>query len=247
MPPNLACLNNIRVVLMHTSHPGNIGSSARAMKNMGLSHLVLVQPKHFPDPQADALASGANDILENAQVVHSLEEALADCHFAVALTARWREFSLPFSDARQAAATLTSATQAGKVALVFGTEMSGLENADILRCQHICHIPTNPDYSSLNLAQAVQLLAYEIRMAAGLGLAERPFAPAEKAQIAEIEYFYTHLEKTLIEIGFLNPDAPRRLMPRLRRLFGRAGLEKMEVDILRGILTKVDQINKTAN
>lgn len=236
----LQLLSRIRIVLCQTSHPGNIGSTARAMKTMGISQLVLVRPRQFPAPEALALAAGATDILDAARVVDTLEEALAGCRVALALSARRRELSLPCCDSRAGAAQLLDEAVHGDVALVFGTEMSGLSNEEVLRCHGLVQIAANPDYSSLNLAQAVQVLCYELRMQAGASLpAAATDTALERASADDIERFYSHLQETLIHIGFLNPARPRRLMPRLRRLFGRGGLEKMEVDILRGILRAV--------
>jgi tRNA/rRNA methyltransferase len=228
-------LANIRIVLCQTSHPGNIGAAARAMKTMGLQQLVLVRPKKFPHPEAEAMASGATDILEQARVCDTLEEALAGCVLAVGLSARKRELTHELVTAREAAALITQTTSSQHAALVFGTEMSGLSNAELIQCQRLAMIPANPEYSSLNLAAAVQVLAYELRMAADSvpKTADSSFPPASHD---EIEGFYRHLEETLIRIGFLNPAMPKRLMPRLRRLFARARLEKEEVNILRGIL-----------
>lgn len=228
-------LANIRIVLCQTSHPGNIGAAARAMKTMGLQQLVLVRPKKFPHPEAEAMASGATDILAQARVCDTLEEALAGCVLAVGLSARKRELTHELVTAREAAALITQTTSSQHAALVFGTEMSGLSNAELIQCQRLAMIPANPEYSSLNLAAAVQVLAYELRMAADSvpKTADSSFPPASHD---EIEGFYRHLEETLIRIGFLNPAMPKRLMPRLRRLFARARLEKEEVNILRGIL-----------
>lgn len=236
-------LSNIRVVLCQTSHPGNIGAAARAMKTMGLSQLVLVRPKKFPHPEAEAMASGATDVLAQAHVCDSLEEALAGCTLAIGLSARKRELSHELITARAAAAQMVQLATTQQVALVFGTEMSGLSNDELIRCQQLAMIPANPEYSSLNLAAAVQVLAYEMRVAASSSAplpAESGFPPASHD---EIEGFYRHLEETLVRIGFLDPAMPKRLMPRLRRLFARARLEKEEVNILRGIL-KMMQLNK---
>jgi tRNA/rRNA methyltransferase len=228
-------LANIRIVLCQTSHPGNIGAAARAMKTMGLSELVLVNPKKFPHPDADAMASGATDILAQARVCESLQEALVGCALVIGLSARKRELTHELVSAREAAAQIIQIAPAQKVALVFGTEMSGLSNAELIQCQQLAMIPANPEYSSLNLAAAVQVLAYELRMASASApvTAENTFPPASHD---EIEGFYRHLEETLLHIGFLDPAMPKRLMPRLRRLFSRARLEKEEVNILRGIL-----------
>ncbi|HLU77870.1 MAG TPA: RNA methyltransferase [Burkholderiales bacterium] len=235
-----AALERVRIVLSHTTHPGNIGAAARAMKTMGLSRLVLINPKRFPDPQAEAMASGAADVLANARVCASLDEALAGTRFAVALTARRRDLSHIAADMRESARMLVEEAGQGEVALVFGTEMSGLSNEDVLKCQRIAHIPANPEYSSLNLAAAVQVGAYEVRMAA-LGAPSIDNERFDAAAYEDIEGFYAHLERSLTESGFLDPAHPKRLMERLRRLYGRVRLEKEEVNILRGILTSWEQ------
>lgn len=237
MPDSLATpLSRVRVVLSHTSLPRNIGSVARAMKTMGLNRLVLVNPRRFPDPEAETLASGALDVLEQAWVVNSLSQALAGCTQTVALSARRREVTVPVQNPRELAPWLISRCRADEeIALVFGTEMSGLTNEEVRQCNRIVSIPANPDYTSLNLAQAVQVIAYELRMACDAEVSHLnetyPLAPHD-----ELERLYSHLESTLIQIGFLNPAHPKRLMPRLRRLFGRIQLEQLEVDILRGVL-----------
>ena len=231
-------LANIRIVLCQTSHPGNIGAAARAMKTMGLRDLALVNPKKFPHPDADAMASGATDILQQATIYGSLQEALAGCTLVTGLSARRRELTHELVTAREAAAQVVGIAFGHRVALVFGTEMSGLSNAELIQCQQLAMIPANPDYSSLNLAAAIQVVAYELRMAASHHQipTESSFPPASHD---EIEGFYRHLEDTLLHIGFLDPAMPKRLMPRLRRLFSRARLEKEEVNILRGILKAV--------
>ncbi len=235
-----ARLARVRVVLVRTTHPGNIGGAARALKTMGLARLVLVAPRHFPDPQAEAMATGADDLLARAQVCTSLDEALAGATLAIALTARRRELSPQAVDARAAGAeAVAEADRGGEVALVFGTEMSGLANDEVLKCQRVAHIATNPDYASLNLAAAVQVMAYEVRFAA-LGPVPVANERFEAASVEAIEGFYAHLERNLARSGFLDPANPRRLMERLRRLYGRGRLEKEEVDILRGILSSWD-------
>ena len=228
-------LKNVVVVLSHTSHPGNIGAVARAMKTMGLSELRLVNPDLYPSDVATARASGANDVLDGAKVFSELKEALADCVYVVGSSARGRDFVGEVADARTAAATLIKAASAGKVALVFGCETSGLTNTEVALCQTLAFIPTNPDYSSLNLGSAAQVFAYELRMAAGLvqGYEAPEF---QLATGAEIDAMFVHMEQTLTAIGFYNPANPRRLFPRLRRLFNRTRLEREEVDIFRGIL-----------
>jgi tRNA/rRNA methyltransferase len=234
-------LSRIRVVLSRPSHPGNIGAAARAMKTMGLTRLYLVRPRKFPDPEAMAMASGAADVLESAQVCADLDEALEGTSFSVAMSARGRELSLPPLDARAAARELVSAAQRDEVALVFGNETVGLSNTEVLRCGRIARIPSDAVYKSLNLAQAVQVTAYEVRMAA-----LDPGAAAPRIEYAtheEIENFYVHLERSLYASGFLQPRNPRKLMDRLRRLFARARLEKVEINILRGMLAAWDQEN----
>ena len=231
-------LDRIRVVLSRTSHPGNIGAAARAMKTMGLRDLWLVAPEAFPDEVATARASGAADLLESARVVGTLQEALADTVFSAALTARRRELSLPRMQARDAARELVARSEDGIVALVFGNETSGMTNEEVGLCSLPVTIPTDPDFSSLNLGAAVQVLSYELRMAA---LGEAAAAPAdvqaEPATHADFEGFMAHLERVVTASGFHDPANPKRLLPRMRRLFNRVRLEKEEVAILRGMLT----------
>lgn len=234
-PAALAPLAHIRIVLCQTSHPGNIGAAARAMKTMGLHRLMLVKPIHFPHPEATALSSGASDILATATVCESLQQALAGCHLVIGLSARPRELTHEAMMARSAAHLAVEAASSGHVALVFGTEMSGLSNAELIQCQKLAMIPADATYSSLNLAAAVQVLCYELRMAVSTSHNVAP-ASFPAAHHEEIEGFFQHLEAALTNIGFLDPAHPKRLMPRLRRLFTRARLEKEEVNILRGIL-----------
>ncbi len=237
----ISILNNFRVVLCQTSHPGNIGSAARAMKTMGISHLYLVNPDSFPDAHATALSTGASDLLEKAIVCSSLAEALAGCAFAIGLSARKRQLSHELLTTRQAAGRAIEIATSQPVALVFGTEMSGLSNAELDCCQMLAMIPANPEYSSLNLAAAVQIMCYELRMAvlesADLPLALSPNKTNALATIDSLEGFYAHLEETLLYIGYLNPAAPKKLMERIRRIYARTRLEKEEVNLLRGILT----------
>ncbi len=227
-------LANVRVVLSHTSHPGNIGAAARAMKTMGLYDLSLINPRAFPDEQATAMASGADDVLAHARVCATLDSALADSVLVVGCTARRRDLSHDVMDARMAASELLRYAATGTVVLLFGTEMSGLSNDELEKCQLLVNIPANPDYSSLNLAAAVQVLAYELRMAALVPTVTE--LPAPLACQADLELFYTQLETTLVKIGFLNPQLPKRLMTRLRRLFSRTRIEHEEWNILMGIL-----------
>jgi tRNA/rRNA methyltransferase len=245
---NTSLFDRLRFVLVETSHPGNIGAVARAMKTMGFSELVLVNPR-FADAtrqeEAIAFASGAQDVLDSARVVGSVDEALADCNFAAAVTSRLREFSPPVLAPRALAAQL--AVRVGlKAALLFGSERFGLSNNAVEKCNALISIPANPEYPSLNLAQAVQILAYECRLAA------RGDAPAannigfqgQTASVAQIDGMYEHLERALIAIDFLDPDNPKKLMSRLRRLFSRTQLETEEVNILRGIAHQILQKKK---
>ena len=233
-------LSRIRVVLSRTSHPGNIGAAARAMKTMGIVSLYLVNPKKLPEAEAEAMASGGSEVLASARICASLAEALQGTVYALAVSARRRELAYVSADARSAAQLLVAAAKEGEVAIVFGTEMCGLSNEEILQCQAMAHIPADPGYSSLNLAAAVQVLAYEARVAA-LGTLGLPAAGAAPARHEDVENFFIHLEQSLLASGFLNPANPKRLMPRLRRLFGRARLEQEEVNILRGILSSFDK------
>ncbi|NOZ38221.1 MAG: RNA methyltransferase [Gammaproteobacteria bacterium] len=233
-------LSQVRVVLMYTSHPGNIGAVARAMKNMGLSQLYLVKPDLFPHSMATSRASGADDLLASAIVVETLDEALADCCFVVGASARLRSISWPVHNPRESAERMLEAAEEGPVALVMGREQSGLSNAELERCNYLVNIPANPEYSSLNLAAATQVLAYELRMAALARLEIKKIANKKDyrlATAAEVEGLYEHFEVALTDIKFLNPASPRKLMRRLRRLFNRTQLDEMEVNILRGILS----------
>jgi tRNA/rRNA methyltransferase len=233
-------LSRIRVVLVEPSHPGNIGAAARAMRTMGLSRLALVRPRLFPHPDAVALASGATGVLEQARVCATLAEALAGTALSVALSARGRDLSHPVQDARAAAAEVVRVATDAEAALVFGNETAGLSNEDVLRCSRLATVPSDPECSSLNLAQAVQVLAYEVRMAAVRWSPSRERVP-DYASHEEVENFYAHLEASVVRSGFLDPKAPRRLIERLRRMFGRARLEREEVNILRGMLTSWDE------
>jgi len=230
-----AALERVRVVLCETSHPGNIGAAARAMKTMGLSRLVLVKPKHFPHADAEAFASGALDVLRAAVVRDSLEEALAGTVLAVASTSRHRDLTHEVVDCREACNRMVQVASHDEVALVFGPERTGLTIRDVNKCQLIAAIPANPDYASLNLAQAVQVFGYELRMSAG-GIAQRVPQSSVPATHDEVEGFYRHLEEVFHASGFLDPLEPKRLMQRMRRLFARSRLEKEEVNILRGFL-----------
>ncbi|MDS4013343.1 MAG: RNA methyltransferase [Candidatus Accumulibacter sp.] len=240
-----ALLERVHIVLVQPSHPGNIGAAARAMKTMGLSHLWLVNPKRFPDGEADARAAGAEDVLRAARVCASVDSALAATVYAGAVTARQRHLGPPALAARAAAEEVAAWAATGEVALLFGNETAGLANADVQRCRRTIYIPSDPGYASLNLAAAVQVLCYELRLAAFAGAPPCstravPFA-SPPARHAEVEGLYTHLERVMIASGFLDPHQPRRLMAKLRRLFGRATLERDEINILRGVLDALER------
>jgi len=236
-------LDNIRIVLIETSHPGNIGSAARAMKTMGLKHLYLVAPKLFPHHKANEMASSAVDVLENAIVVNELDEAVADCNLVIGTSTRSRTIPWPILSPRQLAEQVRAESGAVQTAIVFGREQSGLTNEELHRCHAHVQIPANAEYSSLNLAAAVQVIAYELQVAS---LTESTPVKWDYplATVKELEGFYAHLERVLTDLDFLNP--PRQLMARLRRLFSRSRLDMMEVNILRGILGAVEKAkNKT--
>ncbi len=233
--------NNIRVVLSHTTHPGNIGAAARAMKTMGLTRLYLINPRYFPDPQATAMAAGADDVLQNAVVCSSIDEALQGVVFTVAMTARLRDISIAVKAPREAMPEVLQQADTHPVALLFGTEMSGLTNEEMGKAQLGVNIPANPEFSSLNIAAAVQVMAYELSVAAQSFKPELPeIAPATHERI---EGLFAHLEKTLFEIGFFTTQNPARLMQRLRRLYSRTRLEDEEINILRGMLTVTTEYN----
>ena len=238
---SLHLLSRVRVVMISTSHPGNIGSAARAMKTMGLSDLVLVSPRDAEPsrhPQAVALASGAGDVLERARIVGTLDEALADAHFALAFTARRRELAHGMRELREAASCAVGEWLVHpdrRVALVFGNETFGMSNEEVDRCQMIAMIPANPAYTSLNVSQAIQLAAYEIMMASrAFTVADAAVRPA--SSVGEVEGFLQHLEMAAEAAEFLDPAEPKRFMTRMRRLFARARMEPEEVAILRGLL-----------
>jgi tRNA/rRNA methyltransferase len=213
------------------------------MKTMGLKHLYLVKPDKFPDAHATALSTGAADLLENAIVTKTLSEALHGCVLAIGMSARKRQISHELVNVREAALRGSQIATSQPIALVFGTEMSGLSNAELDCCQLLAMIPANPEYSSLNLAAAVQVMCYEIRMAALEGKLDKT-STTEYATNEALEGLYTHLEDTLIKIGYLNPNAPKKLSERIRRIYARSKLEKEEVNLLRGILTLTTEPKK---
>ena len=260
-------LSNIRIVLIQTSHPGNIGAAARAMKTMGLSDLCLVNPSRFPDAQAEAMASGADDVLQQASVVSSLSEAVADCQVIIGTSARsQRTLRWVISEPRECGVIASEHSKKGNVAIVFGRERTGLTNEELALCHQLVHIPSNPDYSSLNVAAAVQILSYECRVGhladseqvgasvvqgaasekqaavSNVALIEPDFpdkTPLDEEIVSakDMEGYYSQLEKLMIETDFLNPENPRYLMRRMRRLYGRIQVTRSELNLLRGSLS----------
>lgn len=237
-------LNKIRIILIETSHPGNIGAVARAMKNMSLNKLYLVNPKIFPHLEATARAAGADDLLAKAIVTNSLDNALENCNVIIGTSARLRNIAIPLLNPKTAAEKINEYLTNGEneIAILFGRENNGLNNEELLRCNYHVNIPTNPDFSSLNLAAAVQIIAYEIKMICDKQIIDKKINhDFELATANEIELFYQHLEKVLVAIKFLNPQKSTKLMLKLRRLFNRIQLEKLEINILRGILTEFEK------
>ena len=235
-------LSNIRVVLVGTSHPGNIGSTASAMKTMGVSNLYLAEPRVEPDGHSIALAAGASDILKHLVKVDSLAEAIADCCLVIATSARSRTLDWPMLEPREAGVRLATEALNGPVAIVFGRENHGLSNEELQQCTYHVAIPANPEYSSLNLAQAVQIICYETRIA---HLAQKEVAEEELTEYplaADQERFFAHLETTLLSTGFIIKNHPGQVMMKLRRLFSRARIESQEMNILRGILTSIEKV-----
>ncbi len=236
--------------MIHTSHPGNIGAAARAMKVMGISDLCLVNPKSFPDDQAYAMSANATDILENTTVVTTLAEAIRNCRLVVGSSARHeRSLSWDIQDSRECGVNIARHAKNAKVALLFGRESSGLTNNELAVCQHLVHIPTNPDYSSLNVASAVQLLAYECRLSALKNDSTINDNKAEKGQqdkwvtAEEMDGFFQHLKQVMEEVDFLDPENPRHLMTRLRRLYSRSSMTLSELNIQRGFLAAIQKKN----
>lgn len=241
-PENSQRLQKIRIVLVNTSHPGNIGGVARAMKNMGMASLYLVAPKEYPADKAVWRASNAVDVLDGAVVVDTLDEAIAGCGLVVGTSARDRRIPWPMLTPRECGERAWAEAEEHEVALVFGREDRGLTNEELQKCNYHVHIPSNPEYSSLNLGAAVQVLAYEMRLACleyeregkALSFDDWDMPPAKTEAM---EHYYEHLQQTLERIGFLEPDNPRQTMTRLRRLYSRVRMDEMELNILRGVLT----------
>lgn len=234
---------NVRFVLVETSHPGNIGAAARAMKNMQCSQLYLVRPRFFPHADATARAAGADDILAQAQVCESLEQALQGCHLVYGASARLRSIAWPLETPRQCASAVAANREQSTPAIVFGRERTGLTNEELDLCHKMLHIPCNPDYSSLNIAAALQVVAYELFVAnAEPEVQTDHYEPGERAAtLEEMTLFYAHLERTITATQFLDPDNPRQLPRRLRRFFNRSKPSNVELNILRGILTSVEK------
>jgi len=236
---------NIRIVLVNTTHPGNIGGAARAMKNMGLAELYLVEPKEYPAPRAVWRAPAARDILDGATIVETVDEAIADCGLVVGTSARERRIPWPLLNPRECGEKIYRESATHKTALLFGREDRGLTNEELQKCHYHVHIPSNPDYSSLNLATAVQVLAYEVRMASLAD--EQGNLPAltdwdqPPVKSADLEYFHEHLATTMAELKFYDPENPKQVLTRMRRLFNRVRMDEMEVSILRGLLTAVQR------
>jgi tRNA (cytidine32/uridine32-2'-O)-methyltransferase len=237
-------LDKIRIVLVGTTHPGNIGAAARAMKTMGLGNLVLVSPKTYPCAEATARAAGADDILARVRVYESLQQAVAGCVLVFGTSARYRSLPCPVVSPEQAASQLYAhACQSTEVAIVFGRERTGMTNEELDICHSMIVIPANPDFSSLNLAAAVQILCYELCKLVAVDRENNPVAEdsIDKVSVEDLDHLYVHLQDCLVEIGFLDLNKPRKLMRRLKLLFNRAGLDQNEYNILRGILTAVQQ------
>jgi tRNA/rRNA methyltransferase len=234
-------LDNLVVVLSRPSHPGNVGGAARAMKTMGLSQLLLVAPRRFPDPEAIALAAGGAGILDSARIVHALSDALGDCVLAVGFSARSRDLSMPAAHVRDAAPQIVATAASGRVALVFGNETSGLSNEELGHCQRLVTIPANAAYPSLNLAAAVQVACYEMAIAAGPRSSATRGADKAAATGDDLEALFGHFEASMTASGYLDPRRPGRLMERLRRLFARARPERSEVKALRGMLAAFEE------
>lgn len=235
--------DRIRIIMVNTSHPGNIGGAARAMKNMGLSQLYLVEPKEYPAEKAVWRAASALDVLDKAVVVDSLDEAIADCSLVIGTSARERRIPWPMLTPRECGEKSWAESASADVAIVFGREDRGLTNDELKKCHYHVHIPSNPDYSSLNIAAAIQVLCYEIRMAHLTVEQGKPISyddwDVPRAKSQDLEYFYTHFEEALVKLEFLEADNPRQTMTRLRRLFNRIRMDEMELSIMRGILTAI--------
>jgi TrmH family RNA methyltransferase len=233
---------NLRIVMVETTHPGNIGAAARAMKNMGQRNLYLVKPKIYPSAEVTARAAGADDILARAVVCNSLQEAIQDCSLIVATTARTRTIPWPVSTPRECATEIINATASGNVAVVFGRESSGLNNEELELCNTAMQIPTDPDFSSLNVASAIQIICYELLQTIISGeVQELNKIKSPPATSEQMQLFYEHLSECMTDIGYYDPEVPRSLMRRMKRLFNRARLDRDEMNILRGLLSSIQE------
>lgn len=235
--------DNISIVMINTTHPGNIGAAARALKNMGLGRLILVEPKEYPTAKAVWRAAGAADVLERVQVVSSLDEAIGDCSLVVGTSARERRIPWPLVTPRACGDQVWAEAEKHKVAILFGREDRGLTNEELQKCHQHVHIPANPEYSSLNIAAAIQVVCYEIRMSAVAPSDGKPLTfndwDVPRAKNEAMEHYYSHLETTMAQLKFLDPDNPRQTVTRMRRLFNRIRMDEMELSILRGMLTSI--------
>ncbi|WP_261845176.1 tRNA (cytosine(32)/uridine(32)-2'-O)-methyltransferase TrmJ [Aliamphritea ceti] len=238
-------LDNIRIVLINTFHPGNIGAAARAMKNMGLSQLYLVEPRIYPSEEADSRAAGAKDVLDNATVVGTLEEAISDCQLVIGTSARNRAFDLPIFDARTCGEKVVSEANTGNVAIIFGRETMGLHNHELEQCNYHVYIPANPEYPVLNVSAAIQLVCYEIWQASQQQNA-KPEEQTEYPLYKEMQLFYEHLESALRKTRFIIPQHEGKVMKKLIRYFNRSRPEQLELNMLRGILRSVDETAERA-
>ncbi len=235
-------LDNIRIVLINTFHPGNIGAAARAMKNMGLSQLYLVEPRIYPSEEADSRAAGAKDVLDQATVVDTLEDAISDCQLVIGTSARNRSFDLPVFDARTCGEKVVAEANNGKVAIIFGRETMGLHNHELEQCNYHVYIPANPDYPVLNVSAAIQLVCYEVWQASQQqAAAANPQDSAEYPLHKEMQRFYEHLESALRKTRFIIPQHEGKVMKKLIRYFNRSRPEQIELNMLRGILRSVDE------
>lgn len=233
-------LDNIRIIMINTFHPGNIGAAARALKNMGLSQLWLVDPREFPHEEAESRAAGAKDLLERAVVVGTVEEAIADCQLVIGTSARHRTFDQPLMDAEEAATMMVDEAHTGQIAILFGRETMGLTNEEMMLCNRHLYIDANEDYPVLNIAQAIQLVTYELRRASRANKPQTQQSPYPRQ--SEISLFYEHLDRVLRRTGFIIPQHEGRVMDKLRRYFNRTRPEKAELGMLRGILTSVEEV-----
>ncbi len=233
-------LNNIRIVLINTFHPGNIGAAARAMKNMGLSQLYLVQPKEFPHPEAESRAAGAKELLEQATVVDSLEDAIKDCSLVVGTSARSRSFPWPMLDARSCAQKATTEAKSAQVAIVFGRERMGLHNEELMQCNFHLAIPADPDYPVMNVSAAVQVVCYELWLSSQVADSQNEETSAYPSS-DEMNHFYKHLETTLKQADFIIPQHEGKVMTKLKRFFNRGRPEQVELNMLRGVLSAVQR------